>query len=40
MNAYKKSAPDVTIAFKSALDKLAEDIDIDTYKTVFSFDLS
>ena len=40
LHTLKKRVPDVTIAFKSALDKLAEDDDIDPYKTVFSFDSS
>ncbi len=40
LHTLKKRSPDVTIAFKSALDKLAEDGDIDPYKTVFSFDSS
>jgi transposase len=40
LHTLKKRVPDVTIAFKSALDKLAEDSDIDPYKTVFSFDSS
>ena len=40
LHTLKKRVPDVTIVFKSALDKLAEDSDIDPYKTVFSFDSS
>jgi len=40
LHTLKKRSPDVTIAFKSALDKLAEDGDIDPYNTVFSFDSS
>ena len=40
LHTLKKISPDVTIAFKSALDKLAEDSDIAPYKTVFSFDSS
>jgi len=40
LHTLKKRVPDVTIAFKSALDKLAEDSDIDPYKTVFSFNSS
>jgi transposase len=40
LHTLKKRVPDVTIAFKSALDKLAKDSDFDPYKTVFSFDSS
>ena len=36
----KKATVDVTIAFKSALDKLAKQGDIDIYKAVFKFDSS
>jgi len=36
----KKKAPDVTIAFKSALDKLAEQEDADHYTAIFNFDSS
>jgi transposase len=40
LHTLKKRAPDVTIAFKSALDKLAEQGNIDPYKAIFSFDSS
>ena len=40
LHRLKKRSPDVTIAFKFALGKLAEDGDIDPYETVFSFDSS
>ncbi len=40
LHTLKKRSPDVTTAFKSALDKFAEDGDLDPYKTVFSFDSS
>lgn len=40
LHTLKKRTPDVTIAFKSALDRLAEKGDIDPYKTIFSFDSS
>jgi len=40
LHTLKKRVPDVTIAFKSALDKLAEQPDTDPYKAVFSFDSS
>jgi len=40
LHTLKKRSPDVTIAFKSALDKLAEQNDIDPYKTIFIFDSS
>jgi len=40
LHTLKKRTPDVTIAFKSALDKLAEQTNIDPYKTIFSLDSS
>jgi transposase len=40
LHTLKKRMPDVTIAFKSALDRLAEQGDIDSYKTIFCFDSS
>ncbi len=40
LHTLKKRSPDVTIAFKSALDKLAEQGDIASYKAVFDFDSS
>jgi transposase len=40
LHTLKKRTPDVTIAFRSALDELAEQADIDPYKAVFSFDSS
>jgi transposase len=40
LHTLKKRTPDVTTAFKSALDKLAEQADIDPYKAIFSFDSS
>jgi transposase len=40
LHTLKKRTTDVTSAFKSALDKLAEDGDIDPYKAIFSFDSS
>jgi len=40
LHTLKKRTPSVTTAFKSALDKLAEQADIDPYKTIFSFDSS
>jgi len=40
LHTLKKRAPDVTSALKSALDKLAEQDDIDLYKDVFNFDSS
>jgi hypothetical protein len=36
----KRTTTDVTSAFKSALDKLAKDGDIEPYEAVFSFDSS
>jgi transposase len=40
LHTLKKRMPDVTSAFKSGLDKLAEQSDIDPYKAIFSFDSS
>ena len=40
LHTLKKRTPDVTIAFKSALDKLAQQANIDPYKTIFSLDSS
>ena len=40
LHTLKKRTTDVTLAFKSALDKLAEDGDIEPYKAIFSFDSS
>ena len=40
LHTLKKRTTDVTVAFKSALDKLAEDSDIDPHKAVFNFDSS
>ncbi len=40
LHTLKKRTTDVTSAFKSALDKLAEQGDIGPYKTIFSFDSS
>jgi len=40
LHTLKKKTPDVTTAFKFALDKLAEQGDIDIYKAVFAFDSS
>ena len=40
LHTLKKRTPDVTAAFKSALDKLAEQADIDPYKAIFSLDSS
>ena len=40
LHTLKKRTPDVTIAFKSALDKLAEQANINPYKTIFSLDSS
>jgi len=36
----KKRVPDITAAFKSALDKMAEKADIDPQDAVFGFDSS
>ena len=40
LHTLKKRAPYVTTAFKSALDKLAEQSDIEPYRAIFSFDSS
>ena len=40
LHTLKKRTPDVTTAFKSGLDKLAEQSDIDPHKAIFSFDSS
>jgi len=40
LRTLKKTTVDVTSAFKSALDKLAEQGDIDIYKAIFKFDSS
>lgn len=40
LHTLKKRRPDVTSAFKSALDKLAEKGDIDPYEALFSFNSS
>jgi transposase len=40
LHTLKKTAPDVTTAFKAALDKIAEQADINPYKALFSFDSS
>lgn len=40
LHTLKKRTSDVTTAFESALDKLAEDGDINPHKAVFSFDSS
>jgi hypothetical protein len=40
LHTLKKRAPDVTIAFKSALDKFAEQEDADHYTAIFNFDSS
>ncbi|HDZ69195.1 MAG TPA: IS66 family transposase, partial [Phycisphaerales bacterium] len=40
LHTLKKRATDVTIAFKSALDKLTEQTNIDPNKAIFSFDSS
>ena len=40
LHTLKKTTVDVTSAFKSALDKLAEQGNIDIYKAVFKFDSS
>jgi len=40
LHTLKKRTADVTTAFKLALDKLAEQGDIDIYKAVFAFDSS
>jgi transposase len=40
LHTLKKRVPDITAAFKSALDKIAEQADIDPNKAIFSFDSS
>lgn len=40
LHTLKKRTPDVTIAFKSALDRFAEQGGINPYKTIFRFDSS
>jgi len=40
LHTLKKRVPDVTDAFKSALDKIAEQADIDPNKAIFAFDSS
>ncbi len=40
LHTLKKRAPDITPAFKSVLDKIAEQADIDPNKAVFSFNSS
>ena len=40
LHTLKKKTSDVTIAFKSSLDKLTEQADIDSYKAIFSLDSS
>jgi transposase len=40
LHTLKKRTPDVTTAFKSGLDKLAEQSDIDPHKAIFTFDSS
>ena len=40
LHTLKKRTPDVTTAFKSAIDKLAGQTDADPYKAIFSFDSS
>ncbi len=40
LHTLKKRAPDVTIAFKSALDKIAEQADINPCTVIFSLDSS
>jgi len=40
LHTLKKRAPDITAAFKSALDKMAERADVDPNNTVFGFDSS
>ena len=40
LHTLKKRTPDVTTAFKSALDKLAEQAKIDMNKAIFNFDSS
>ena len=40
LHTLKKRVPNVTTAFKSALDKLADQRDVDLYKTIFRLDSS
>jgi len=40
LHTLKKKVPDVTTAFKSALDKMAEQANIDPNKAIFGFDSS
>ena len=40
LHTLKKRTPDVTTAFKSALDKLAEQTNIEPHKAIFSLDSS
>jgi transposase len=40
LHTLKKRAPDITIAFKSALDKLIEQDDTNHYTAIFNFDSS
>ena len=40
LHTLKKRTTDVTVAFKSAIDKLAENGDVYPYETIFSFDSS
>jgi len=40
LHTLKKRSPDVTVAFKSALDKIAEQADTDPQKAIFSFNSS
>ena len=40
LHTLKKRAPDITPAFKSVLDKIAEQADIDPNKAIFSFNSS
>jgi transposase len=40
LHTLKKRTSDVTIAFKSALDKLAEQPNVDPYEAIFSLDSS
>ena len=40
LHTLKKRTPDITIAFKSVLDKIAEQANIDPYTAIFSLDSS
>ena len=40
LHTLRKRTPDVTAAFKSALDKLAENTDLDIAKALFNLDTS